>query len=196
MKSTENGRRSTGAKLALTALTVGVLGVIAGIGTWSAFSATTENRGNSFVAGSVTMTDDDGGSSALFDLSDMAPGTTSSACITVTYTGSVESNRVKLYGATTGSGLDRYLNVKVTRGSGGSFKNCAGFTPHANGVLYDDTLENYPDDYAGGIGDLSTDWAKNQSHVYRFDVTLPSGTPNAAQTLTASQAFTWEVRSA
>ncbi len=44
------------------------------------------------------------------------PGNTTSACIKVTFDGSLAST-VRLYGATTGSGLDQYLDLKVTRGT-------------------------------------------------------------------------------
>ena len=60
----------------------------------AAFSATTSNPGNSWTAGSVTLTDDDGGTSpttgtAMFSAAGLVPGSTGSHCIAVTSTGTV-----------------------------------------------------------------------------------------------------------
>src|SRR6266498_5276988 len=53
-------------KLLLTvlvvAMTVGVIGMLAGVGVLSAFSSTTSNDGNSFATGTVTIGDNDAGS--------------------------------------------------------------------------------------------------------------------------------------
>ncbi len=46
-------RMSRGRKTLLSLLLVGALGAVAGIGTFSAFSATTVNAGNTFDAGTV-----------------------------------------------------------------------------------------------------------------------------------------------
>jgi len=55
---------STTRKMLLTLLLVGVVGATAGLGTFSAFSSTTDNTGNNFTAGSVTLSDNDAGSPA------------------------------------------------------------------------------------------------------------------------------------
>jgi len=52
-------RMSRGRKTLLSLLLVGALGAVAGIGTFSAFSATTVNAGNTFDAGTVVLTDND-----------------------------------------------------------------------------------------------------------------------------------------
>ena len=62
-----------GMKLLITAVVLGLVGVVGGLGTWSAFSDTTENDANSFESGSVTIEDDDSGS-AMFSLTGMRPG--------------------------------------------------------------------------------------------------------------------------
>src|SRR5436305_12715016 len=110
----------------------------------AAFTAATSNAGNSFTGGTVYLTDDDGGN-ALFSMSAAKPGDTETKCLTVDYTGSLNSE-VRLFGITTGTGLDAYLTLKITRGDfasppGGG--DCAGFTPdslnyanHGAGVTY------------------------------------------------------------
>src|SRR5688572_22513092 len=106
-------RRHTGTKVALTLLVLALVGVTMRVGTWSAFSAATSNAGNTFSAGTVTLADNDAGV-AMLSLSNAKPGNTDTGCITVTYTGSLAST-VRLYGTTTGTGLDQYLDLKITR---------------------------------------------------------------------------------
>ncbi len=198
----KNGR--TGLKLALTLALMAVIGGAASFGTWSAFSSTTENTGNSFAAGTVIIGDNDGGgTSPMLSFANASPGTTDTSCITVTYTGSLASS-VRLFGTTAGSGLDQYLNVVVTRGSGAAgFDDCTGFSPDGvdhigsgNGVIYSGTLQNFPDTYGAAIVDpvagSPESWTNPESHQYRFQVTVQDN--NSAQGLNASQSFTWEAR--
>ena len=194
-------RDRIGSKLALTALVLGVLGTIAGVGTWSAFSATTDNSGNAFVSGTVQIGDDDSGS-AMLALSNAKPGDSDAACIVVDYAGSLPAT-VRLYGSTGGNGLDQYLDLKVTRGTKSSgFDACGDFTSDGTdyigagaGVIYDGTLQGYPDGYAGGIVDapgVAETWTNGEAHAYQFVVAVQNA--GGAQGLNASQVFTWEAR--
>ena len=195
--------RSTATKVVATAVVVGLIGAVAGVGTWSAFSATTSNGGNTFSAGSVTLTDNDSGS-AMLSLSSAKPGDSDTSCIEVTYTGSLAS-AVRLHGTTTGTGLDQYLDLRVTRGTTTSpFDSCTNFTAdptdyngNGAGVVYSGTLQGFPDAYAGGIVDpvaaSPESWTAGEKHAYKFVVTVQDN--DAAQGKTASQQFTWEARS-
>jgi predicted ribosomally synthesized peptide with SipW-like signal peptide len=198
-------------------LVVALLGAIAAIGTWSAFSATTSNPGNSFAAGTVELCDDDAtpanclGGTPMFNLSAMAPGApATTACMKVNYTGSLMSD-VRLYGTTGGTGLDTHLNLVLTRGTGGAgFPSCSGFTAdtadyfgQGAGVIYSGTLGGYFDDYSAGRVDptncgtppcAAESWTNPETHTYKFEISLPSSTPNSAQGLNATQTFTWEAR--
>lgn len=183
----------TGAKLGLTMLILALLGAVVGFGTFSAFSATTENADNDFDAGTVTITDDDSGD-AMMSLSDAKPGDSDTGCIVVTYTGSLPSS-VRLYGTTGGTGLDQYLDLTVTRGTiaAPSFDSCAGFTPDAGGgVIYSGTLAGYPDAYAAGLVDPDGSWTSGEARAYRFSVSVQDD--GGAQGLNATQIFTWEAR--
>ena len=92
----------------------------------AAFTDTTDNAGSSWAAGSVTLTDDDGGS-AMFTSADMVPGDVVENCITVDYTGSTfDLDQVKLYGSVTDNGLGGELDLLVEEGTGGGFGNCTG----------------------------------------------------------------------
>jgi predicted ribosomally synthesized peptide with SipW-like signal peptide len=201
VRTRERKSERIGSRLALTALVLGVLGTIAGVGTWSAFSATTDNTANSFTAGTVAVGDDDSGS-AMLALSNAKPGDSDAACIVVNYTGSLPAS-VKLYGSTGGTGLAQYLDLTVTRGTKSSgFDSCGDFNPDGTdyigagaGVIYSGTLQGYPGGYGGGIDDAPGavgTWTTGESHSYKFVVTVQND--GAAQGLTASQVFTWEAR--
>jgi hypothetical protein len=177
----------------------------AGGATYAAFRATSSNDGDRIEAGSVKLSDN-GDGSALVSLASAVPGDTTSACIRVTYDGSLPAT-VRLHGTTTGSGLDQYLDLKVTRGtyspSAPAYKSCTNFQADGtdyigagSGVIYNGTLQGYPDDYASGLVDpLSASpesWTTGEAHVYRIDVTLQQNF--AAQGKNAAQVFRWEAR--
>ena len=172
-------------KLSLTAVVLGLVVAVVGGGTWAAFSATTENAGNSFSTGSVTLTNDR--ATAMFSVTDMGPGQTAGPeCIEVTYAGSLNAE-VKLYGTTDAGGLDPYLDLVVERGA-----TCAAFgTPTE---IFNDTLANFPDSYADPavIVDPDATWTSGETAAYRFTVTLQND-PDA-EGLAVEQAFTWEAR--
>jgi len=190
----ENDRQKRGRKLLLTLLIVGVVGSIAGIGTFSAFSDTTDNTGNAFTAGTVYITDNDGGS-AMFNVSDAKPATSYTSCITVTYLGSLDSS-VRLYGSGFGGALAPYLTVKVEEGSGAAgFGDCTGFT--SSSTVYNNVGMNaFPTTYGGASATGGT-WSQNDSVDYRFTVTLADdNNANGVTSAVAANnfAFTWEAR--
>jgi hypothetical protein len=190
---------------------LGLLGALAllipaaGGVTFAAFTATNANNGDLIEAGSVKLSDNGDGSSML-SLSGAVPGDTTSACMKVSYDGSLPAT-VRLHGTTTGSGLDSYLDLKVTRGSYSpstpAFKSCTNFQPDGtdyigagNGVIYNGTLQGYPDDYASGLVDPLSgspeSWAAGEDHVYKLEVTVQNNF--SAQNKDATQTFRWEAR--
>jgi len=189
----------------LTVVAIALACVLAGAQTWAAYDATTASRANSVTTGTVALADNDSGN-AMLSLSSALPGATDTACITVTYTGSLAST-VRLHGTTTGSGLDAYLDLKITRGSFSgappAFDSCATFSPDAtdyvgsgSGVVYNGTLQAFPDDYAAGRVDPlpagPEAWTSGESHVYKVQVTLRNNASAAGKA--ATQTFTWEAR--
>lgn len=153
----------------------------------------------------VELTSDDGGL-AMFFLEGVAPGDPpATSCLQVSYTGSVPVT-VRMYGSTTGTGLDPYLDLTVTRGTLPALTagSCSGFAPDiANhigagpGVMYRGSLRDYPDEYSGGLVDREAagpeSWADGERHAYRFQISVRDD--NAAQGRTAGQTFVWEARS-
>ena len=162
----------------------------------AAFSDTTDNSGNTWSAGTVVLTDDDGPGSAMFTVGNMAPLDTVIECIVVTYSGSLLPSEVNLYGVSGGTGLDLYLDLTVEEGTGGQFGDCSfggGFTP-IGPAIFTGTLATFASSHFNfGNGAGVWDPAANpESRTYRFTVTLQDD--NGAQGLGATATFTWEAQ--
>lgn len=161
--------------------------------TRAAFSDTTDNASNTFSAGTVAITDDDTGS-AMFSVSNMKPGDSSTECIEVSYDGTIVPADVNLYtasGGLTGTNLDDYLTLTINQGTGGSFGNCTGFS---GSQIYTGTMDSWAStytDFASGAGTWAP-VATSEVQVYQFVVTLQDN--NAAQGLNATITFTWEAQ--
>jgi hypothetical protein len=184
-----------------TALVIGLWSVAdSGSQTWAALSGSTANPGNAFAAGTVALTDNDGGSTPMFTFTNQRPGVIDNSCIRVNYSGSLSAT-VKLYAATAGT-LAPYVDVTVTRGSDASpaFDACTSFTPDAinyigqgNGIIYKGPLSGFPTTYAGAVSDPAASWTTGTSVSYRFSVQIADD--NAAQGLSSTATFTCEARS-
>jgi hypothetical protein len=189
-------------KVLLTCLVVGaVIGLVA-FGVFSAFSATTSNDNNQFSAGSVAISDNHSGT-ALYDVSGATPGTSSPpSCIKVTYGGSLAAT-VKLYRSafTGGTGLDAYVNVAITKGTGNA-TDCSDFTPAATGSsVYNSTLSGIGTSFSDAAALTLTNagggatWSNTNAVTYKFVASLPSGVSNTANgKTTGTHSFTWEAQ--
>lgn len=183
-------RRGRAEKVLLTVLTVGVVGSLAAFGVFSAFSSTTSNTGNSFTAGTVKLAGADNVTvgSALYSESNASPSTTTTKCVTVTYTGSLPAN-VKLYrsGFTGGDDTGRSkVNLTVTKGSGATDADCTDFVAAGTGnPVFSNSLDNFSaTSFSNGIsltnGSGSSTWSKDDSVQYKIETAL-NDTTNAAQ---------------
>ena len=185
----------------LLALVVGVLlsSVTVLTASRAAFSDTTSNESNFVNAGDVVLTDNDLGS-ALFQMSNVAPGDSEQTCIQVTYEGSIaDPSGVVVYsgGFTDSSTLANDINLTIEEGTGaGTFDDCTGFS--LAGQIYSGTLTNFDTthtDYASGAGT----WDPSSTPVsrsYRITVELASGAANTSQGQSITNLiFTWEVQS-
>ena len=180
-----------------TFLVVGAVGLVAGAGTFAAFSATSGNSGNTFAAGTVALSDNDAGS-AMWGVTNRIPGDTVTTCIRLSYTGTLAAD-VKLYSASSVNTVDQYLNISVDKGSmpgGTTFPNCTGFSSES--TIYSGTVQGFKNSnnaYGNGVGaypGAQTQWNQNDTLVYRFTVTLQNNF--GAQGLTSTTSFTWEAR--
>ena len=163
----------------------------------SAFSDTTDTSSSNISAASVSLVDDDSGTS-MFSVSGMIPNQTIQECIRVTYNGDLTpAAAVQMYraGAITGTGLDQYLDLVIELGSGGNFGDCTGFSATST-IFTGNTLQNFATTHTNYAGALSTGWTPTgagQFRTFRISMTLQNN--NAAQGLTATFGFTWEVQS-
>ena len=160
----------------------------------SAFSDTTTNPGNAWAAGTVVISDDDGGSSAMFNATNMKPGSSNTNCIVTTYSGSLVPATVTLYGVSGGTGLDAFLDVTITMGTGGAFGSCIGFVADAGPAAFTGTLAAFAaahTNFANGIAGWSPA-ANPESKTYQIAVSLQDN--NAAQGLNGTATFTWEAQ--
>jgi hypothetical protein len=187
MHSGGNNAMSKTKKVLRTILVAGVLSALAALATFSAFSAQTDNPGNNVTAGTVALSDNDGGS-ASYNMTNAKPGDSSAPfCVRVAYTGSLDSN-VKLYTPSTIGALGPYVNLKVETGSGTS-TNCSDFAQAAgDSTLFNATLNTFPTSYAGGVLDsgpaAATKWVNGNSVTYRVTATLSASAPDSAQSAT------------
>ena len=188
-------------KFLLSTLLVGVLGTVASLGVFGAFTSTTSNANNQLSAGTVNLSDNDS-NQALYSVSNQKPGDTLTKCIKVTYTGTLGAD-VKLYTPSTVGALGPYVDLTITPGtqSSSTFPDCTGFTPDSGGALFTGTLQQFAtnhNSYANGITDYpgsGSSWATNNSVVYQFTVTLSNSTPDSAQgASTGTHTYEWQAR--
>lgn len=192
-------RLGTKHQLLLSLLVIGVLGSLAAVGTYSAFTATATNTGNIVSTGTVKI-DQHAGATTLYNRTNQKPGDSYAACVRVSYTGSIASD-VKLYvssGITNGS----QYTLTVERGSGlttlDGTMSCAGFS--ATSTAYSGDLGSFATTYAAGYDGKASgvQWATNDGVDYRFTISQTDDpTPNAHTTPASSGAHTffWEARS-
>lgn len=189
---------------AFSAAPVAVL--VAGLMVWqgstAAFTARTQNVGNNWATGSVTLADDDAGT-AMVALDGLVPGQGGSKCITVTSSSTVPGV-VKLYMTRTGmNGLEDYILGNMEPGTGGSFGSCTGFV--ADGPA--DPLASFSDfaalayDFATGFHPWTTTGTPGEHKTYKltwlFDTTgLTQAQVDALQGKSVSCDIVWELQSA
>ena len=197
-------------KVLLTLLVVGILGSAAAYGTFSAFTATTVNAGNTFSAGSVKIDDDSGATTALYpaSLGAQAPGVAVQKCLRVKYSGSLAAT-VKLFVSTGITNGDKYT-LRVERSIGGTglttldgTRSCAGFG--TGGTVTDAfavaDLNTFPSDYAASTvygKAANATWAQNDWVDYRFTLTVkddPTENAHLTGNTTGTFSVTWKASS-
>lgn len=182
-----------------TLLVIGAASAAAVFGTFSAFSATTENGGNRLKTGDVDLSDNDAGDAAYFD-TNAKPGQTFEKCIKVSYNGSLDAN-VRLYVGAVGDLAD-YVNLKITPGTQTDTVGMAchaDFAAEAGGAVFDGELDEFRAahyDYDHGLVDApgaATFWTSGQSVVYKVQATIQNDAAAEGKD-TNLHAFTWEAR--
>ena len=191
-------RMSRGRKTLLSLLLVGALGAVAGIGTFSAFSATTVNAGNTFDAGTVVINDNDA-NSAMYNITAAKPNDVVVRCIRVTYAGSLPST-VHLYTNTPVNAFGQYVTLSIAKGTmpgATTFPNCTGFTSEA--TIFSGTLSSFAASNtnsatgSAAAPGAATQWVQNDSVVYQFTLTMQDN-PLATGGTSGTHSFTWEAQ--
>ena len=194
-------RSSTPRKVLATLLVLTLMGAVTGGATLSALASETENAGNTFAAGSVAITDNDGGpSNPLYNLSALEPGQGAERCIKVTYNGTLNGT-VRLYTDSTIGSLGTQANLTITPGTqSGSpaFPSCAGFTPDSGGNLFNGTLAGFRtahNNWATGLADAgpgnATSWTAGNTVVYRYRITVTDD-DTVVNKSSGAHRFVWE----
>jgi hypothetical protein len=186
-------------------ITVAVLALMAGVAvftTSAAFTATSSNPGNLIEAGTVSIGDSDAGTGKLYNALSQKPGAgngPASACIRVTYSGSLASS-VKLYRSAVTNGDKFHLTIErggTSLTAPAADMNCTGFS--ASSTAYDSTLDLLGNSYGTGVDGKAggAAWTSGQSVDYRFTVyPVDDSTPNAHTSAvdTSAHSFTWEAQ--
>ena len=197
----ETGGRAR--KVLLSLLIVGMAGGLAGVGTMSAFSSDTQSPGNTFAAGTVYVSDSDGGTAAMYAASNRKPLQPVESCIKVTYQGTLDAT-MKLYTLSTIGSLGQYVDLTVEKGTSSgnpTFPGCGVFTSQA--TIFTGTLAAFAstkNSYANGVSAFpgsATKWVADDTLVYRFTLSLQDdANANGGLTPLTSGAheFKWEAR--
>ena len=195
-------RRALRAATPLAALLVAALLIWQGSN--AAFSATTDNTNDAWATGSLTLTNNGGGSSyqgtttALFNESNLKPGDTGAKCITV-HSGGTLAGSLKLYrgtiSGTNSAALAAVLDVTVdavaVSASTNVQANCTGYTGGSSGAAFNGTLNSMPSTYAAAGATAVA--AGPQRVVYRIGWTVNAGATNSVQSSSAVANLIWEI---
>ena len=169
---------------------------------YSAFTGQTRNSGNQWSTGSISLTDDDNGSSR-FQVANMLPGATDTKCIKVTANASVPST-VKGYAVnpvTSPQKLENRIKVTIESGSGGSFADCTGFVPEGAAHVTDAPLSAIAQvsTFEAGFGGWTVDPGVRERTYrmsYKFDTTgMTQAEIDQLQGATTGIDMQWEMRS-
>lgn len=200
MRTAKLNRRTTAVAAVAATLTAGLLVMQASS---AAFSDSTDNTGNFFVADAIALTDNDN-DNVLYEVEDMIPGQVETRCITVSYEGGNDSE-VNLYAAIDGAdALASALDITIEADTNpaavtadGTFTCPAGFdadtTVQATTKL--DAFAAAATDYDNGVGGVT--FTDQQDVVYRFTVEFDDQVANINDyqgTAVDGLSFTWEAR--
>jgi hypothetical protein len=183
-------------KVLLSVLIVAVGCSFAGFGVFAAFSGTTTNPNNTFAAGTVTLTDNDGGAALYPNTSSAQPGVDYDRCIRVTYTGSLDST-VRLYTSPISADGSK-VNIQVDKSATGSQADCSDFGA-ATSVYAPTTLSAFGtshSSYANGLAvnpGSATNWVQNDAVTFRFRLSIPDLPANEGLSISAFT-LTWEAQ--
>ena len=169
----------------------------------AAFTAEAYSAGNNWSAGAVTLTSDNNGAAA-FSVQNVKPGQGGSKCIVVT-SGATLPGLLKTYVSNLetaqSKGLEKYIKIQISEGTGGSFNDCTGYVVSVPALppmsLADAAL--YEPDYASGGHPWYTAGTPGEHKTYQatwvFDATgLSQSQVDALQGGSVRIDFEWELQ--
>jgi hypothetical protein len=201
-------------KLVLTGIGVLLLGLVAGFGSWAAWTVTDSNSGNTFSTNTVLLDDNQGGQggsatstgTALFNVTNLEPGSsTTTACIGVDFSGTAGVSSLTLSATLGGSGASTLQSQLTMNTAQYNTSGTVTVTPGSN--TNSGSCTNYPsggtNTSVGTQGASLQSWQSGGPYTisspatntwYKFTVSgLPSGDSSCAtycnQTITIS--LTW-----
>jgi hypothetical protein len=146
--------------------------------------------GSGRATATVALTDD-AGSAALFPgTARFSPGTTRSACITLSAPDAVAGDTVTIDVTDLTGPLAPWLHLDVQSGDGGRFGNCAGFS---GATIYSGTLAGLAAATARSGAPTGWDPAAEAVRRFRFTVTLSASTPLSLAGRTSQVGFRWRL---
>lgn len=159
------------------------------------WSGTSSNSGNRWTSSSLGLANDS--RVPMFRVDRMHPGDTGSNCIRIKSNADFPT-ALKLYTDADSwpSDFQSFINLKIDVGSGGSFGNCKGFTPHRS--AFDGTLDTFialHTDFRTGLGPWLLPGKPPNSLSFRFAWQFSPSAPDSAQNEDTNEStFTWEAR--
>jgi len=215
MRTTRSQRRMVRA----IAPVVGLLaaGLLVWQGSYAAFTASTSSPGNSWTSGTVALTNNTGAAGAFvvtgtasFSVTNIKPGQSGSACVTVRSTGTVAGNGrfyVQNVTGTLAPALAPQIQLTVDvgalpngTGAGTSIPaSCAGAPALAN-IINGVALNALPTSYGatGNSWTLAGGTGVTENRVYKITWTFATTGTNAGDNLlqgrSAGADFVWEVQ--
>ena len=183
-------------------------GLLVWQGSYSAFTATTDNSNDVWTAGTLVLTNNGGGAvyaastTATFNETGLKPGSTNTKCITVKSTGTAAGNlkfyRSALADSAPSLGAQIQLTVDAAPVAADVLANCTGF-PAAGltSITAGTALTALPTSYATAVPQVAVA-AGTQLVAYRiaytFATTGTNAGDNALQGKTVTAGFTWEIQ--
>jgi hypothetical protein len=201
-------RRRRALRAAAPAAGLLAAGLLVWQGSYSAFSATTQNNADVWTAGTMTLTNNGGGAAyaatttATFNEVNLKPGSSATKCITVKSVGTTAGNlkfyESSLVDSAPSLGAQIQLTIDAAPVAADVLANCAGFpavglTNVATGVA----LTALPASYAAAVPQVAVATGTQlvaYRIAYTFATTGTNANDNLLQGKTVTAGFTWELQ--
>jgi hypothetical protein len=165
-----------------------LIGAIFGsLAVWGATTAIAVRPTGGFVHDPVSLATRGG---TMFSVPPLAPGQSVTRYATVATTGPASS--LRLYGEVSGTGLARFLTVRVTRGTGGAHTFVPAGGVAAQSLVFRGRMSAFPRSWAGGLDVGGARASSPDVQTLRFQISLAND--RRAQGLSAGIDFRWEAR--